>query len=334
MKHINESLDIEIKQRPILDMYLSEGPFAVLDIETTGLSPQYSAVILSGLIIVDPVNHETPTAELHQLFAITPGDEEEILANTAKLLSTCKYIVTFNGRFFDVPFLQKRCAKYGIEFPDIFDLDLFPLIKYYSGLSAILPRMNQKAIEEYAGINHLREDRISGGESVDLYNQYLETGSKDLERRILLHNSDDVKQLLRLMDLLKNVDIHKSFYKSGFPIEGGSLKGINLKKNDLVINGIANNPSDYIAFPSMERPFNFQMHKKDGTFEIILPCESLENNVYVEAIKGFGPDRLSFLQAFPTYVNDHIILKEKGAINYPTVNILSAALAELALASI
>ena len=331
MKHINEKIDIEVKPRPILDMYLSQGPFAVLDIETTGLSPQYSSVILSGLIIVNPLSEEKIEVELHQFFATIPEDEFEILSKTAQLVSDCNYIVSFNGKYFDVPFLEKRCKKYNVVFPDVFNLDLFPLLKYYSDIAKILPRMNQKAIEEYAGISNYRQDRISGGESVNLYTQYLSSGSKDLERRILLHNSDDVKQLLRLMELLKNVDIHRAFYKTGFPISGGTIKGINLKKNDLIINGISNNPSDYIAFPSVEAPFHFQMKGSDGTFEITLPCDSKGNNVYVERIDGFDADKMAILEAFPSFVNNYIILKENGLINYPTVNLLASALSEMAL---
>ena len=162
----------------------------------------------------------------------------------------------------------------------------------------------------------------------------MDSGSKDFERRILLHNSDDVKQLLRLMELLKNVDIHRAFYKSGFPINGGKIKGINLKKSDLIINGISYSPSDYIAFPSVEFPYHLQMKGSDGSFELILQCESKGNNVYVERINGLDSDKMAILETFPSFVNNYIILKENGSLHYPTINILASALSETALARI
>ena len=329
MKTITQELQINIPRRPILDMYLSPGPFSLLDIETTGLSPAYSSVVLAGVIVV-----KDDVATLNQFFATGPYDEEEILSRVTNLLSETNYLITYNGRFFDVPFLNKRCVKYNMVMPTVFDLDLFVLFKHYSDIPKLLPKLNQKTIEEYAGIHTLREDRISGGESVDLYNQYLETGSLDLERRILLHNADDLKQLLRLMDLLKNVDIHRAFYKSGFPVNGGLLKGFNLKKNNLTITGISHNPSDYISFPSLEKPYHFQMSKKDGSFEITLPCEVMKDSIYIERIPSLDSEKAALLESFPSFFNNYIILKEEGSINYPTVNILGAAIAEQALGTV
>ncbi len=347
MKHIIEELDIRPETHRALDFYLPGNRFAVLDIETSGLSPVYSSVILSGFITIDNRNASPnddsssdttstkdvtlPLIELNQLFATMPTDEEEILSKTARLLSDVDYIVTFNGRYFDVPFLEKRCAKYGIEFPKLFNLDLFVLLKYYSDLPKILPKMNQKTVETYAGIENLRQDRISGGESVDLYNQYLETASKDLERRILLHNSDDLKQLLRLLTLLKNADIHRSFNKTGFPIYGGRITGIELKKADLTIKGNSHSGTEYIAFPSVEAPYHFQMSGKDGSFEITLPCESKEDSIYVDVKTLLDDDAREVLSTLPSFVNDYIILKENKRLNYLDINLLAREISRLAL---
>ena len=326
MKHITEKLDTIPEHFKILDFYLPDDSYAILDIETTGLSPAYSSVVVVGMIIV---SKEEIT--LHQLFATSPSDELEVLSNTAKLLSSCTYIITFNGRFFDVPFLYKRGNKHGVEIPELFNLDLFVLLKYYSDLPKILPRMNQKTIEEYAGISSNRSDTISGAESVELYNKYLETGEKDLERRILLHNSDDVKQLLGLMTLIRNSDVHKSFNKTGFPISDGRITGIDLKKADLIIKGISNTKTEYIAFPSLEAPYHFQMSGKDGSFEITLPCESKDNSVYVDIKTLLDDSAREVLSILPFYVNDYLILKEKNRINYLEINLLARELSKFAL---
>lgn len=322
MKHIKEQIDIIPEEFKSLGMYLDNKRYAVLDIETTGLSPIHNQVMLVGLIVV-----EDKKVTLHQFFATDLQDEAEILSKTAKELSSCNYIVTFNGRFFDIPFIEKRNVKHGVYLERLFNLDLFYLLKFYSDIPKIIPKLNQKSIEMYAGIDVLRQDRISGGESVALFSEYLNTGSMDLEKRILLHNSDDLKQLLRLMGLLKNVDIHRSFFKTGFPIDGGRLSGIDLKKTDLIIKGFGDNPTEYIAFPSVEAPYSFRMSAKDGAFEIELPCEKRNKDIYVDIgfIESKGLDELK--EFFPSFINDYLIIKENGSINYPEVNLMSKFLA-------
>lgn len=325
MKHIKETIEITPEFNRSLDFYLPSQNYAVLDIETTGLSPVYSSVVLVGLIIV---NDKEIT--MHQLFANTPGDEEEIISNTLKLISNISYLVTYNGRFFDVPFLVKRANKYEKEFPNLFNLDLFYLLKYYSDLPKFLPRMNQKTIEEYAGISSLRDDFISGEESVKLYNDYLESGSKELEAKILLHNSDDVKQLLRLLLLIKNVDIHRAFSKTGFPFKYGIITGIELKKKNLTIKGITDPTSDYIAFPSIEKPFHLNISKREKTFEIVLPCEEKSKSIYVD-IGFLDESSKEGLTSLSGYVNDYFILINEGRKDNIGINLLSKEVATNAL---
>lgn len=330
MKHITETLDINIEQSKLLEPYLGSSSFAVLDIETTGLSPVYSSIILMGLIVVDP-SKDTPLT-MHQLFAITPHDEFEILEKTLSLLNDVDYIVTFNGKSFDMPFLNKRLERNNLDPINIFNLDLFLLLKNYSNLSEMLPRMNQKALEEYAGIDGLRQDRISGGESVDLYNSYLETGSSDLEKRILLHNSDDVKQLLRLLSLLKHVEINRAFYNSGYPLHNGRVTKTTLKKNELLINGKSDSRVEYISFPTVESPYSFRLSASTGEFELELPIESLDNNSYVSANGVLSHD--SEILNMPFVVNDYIILKDNGEINYLAINLLAQSLMNRLLKSL
>ena len=325
MKHIKDIIEINIEESRSLDLYLPNDNYAVLDIETTGLSPAYHPVILAGLLVV-----KNGTAQLNQYFATTPDDELELLSRVRDMLSSVKYLITYNGRLFDIPFLNKRFQKHGLIMPDLFNLDLFVLIKHYSDIPKFISKLNQKTIEEYAGIHNLREDRISGGESVDLYNHYLETGALDLERRILLHNADDLKQLLRLRTLLKNTDIHRAFYKTGFPVNNGRITGIALKKSDLIIKGLSYHPEEYIAFPSLERPFHMQMSAKSGEFQIELPCEKKEDNVYVD-ISFLNNEAKELLSIFPTYINHYLILVENGTLHYPSVNMLAMLVAELSL---
>ena len=329
MKHIIREYDLSIETTPILHSYLDSDSFAVLDIETSGLSPVYSSVILVGMLMVTP-----DIVTLHQLFATTPNEEPELLMETINLLSNIDYLVTYNGRMFDIPFLNKRAEIHNMDFPKSFNLDLFLLLRYYSPLPTLLQKMSQKSLEEYANISHLRQDRISGGESVDLYSRYLETLDSNLEEKILLHNSDDVLQLYRLMPLIRNADIHKAFYKTGFPIDGGRITKIDIKSGDLIIKGLADNPIDYISFPSVESPYHLQISRSKGEFEIVLPCEAKANGVFVDLKDLFSEESKATLANYPSYVNDYLILKEAGEFKYLEINMLAKLIAEEALLKI
>ena len=281
---------------------------------------------MTGLILIDG-----DVITKHQLLATSLDDEKELLAKTAKLLDSCNHIITFNGRMFDIPFLKKRSRKYDINMPNVFNLDLFILLKFYSDVSKILPRMNQKTIEEYAGIASFRNDMISGEESVKQYLKYLENNSKELEDTILLHNSDDIMQLMRLCSLIKNVDVHRAFYKTGFPIVGGRITGIEIKKSEIIVKGNSYSATDYITFPTIETPYLFQMSGKDHSFELTLSCESTGNNVYVDVKTLLDPKAREVLSTLPSFVNDYIILKENKRLNYLDINLLAREAARIAL---
>ena len=48
---------------------------------------------------------------MHQFFAETRGEEEEALEGYLDVLSRLDLVVTYNGRHFDLPFLEKRWKK-------------------------------------------------------------------------------------------------------------------------------------------------------------------------------------------------------------------------------
>lgn len=364
MKTVRKTLDIAPYENKILNNYLGKDRFAVFDIETTGLSPNYGAVILSGFVLVD--KNKT---ELIQFFAYNPLEELEVLKATAEIVESVDYLVTFNGRMFDIPFLVKRCLKYGIDIKSPFNLDLFILMKHYSGVGKLLPRLRQKDLEEYGGIAHFRDDRISGGESVDLYATYQNIKSNELAEKIMLHNSDDVTQLFRLLCLLNKVDIHKAFHKTGFPIPGGRIKSISLKGQDLLIEALSNTPKEYIGFPTAEQPYTVRASRSDCSLEIAVPCEKRKNDIYVDLYPLFsritiGTDSsvhslIEFVSQekisetnnietnninydvikkalinvlnSPNYINGYLVLKEAGELNYLDLNMLSKALTTLVL---
>ena len=74
------------------------------------------------------------------LFADQAGDEKEILQQTVDILKSVDYIITYNGRHFDIPFVEKRARKYKIDIGICpYDLDLYLIINGHSELKSVLP---------------------------------------------------------------------------------------------------------------------------------------------------------------------------------------------------
>lgn len=363
MKTIERELDIKPASLRMLEPYLGGKSYGVFDIETTGLSPAYSSIILSGFVIV-----RDGRAVLKQFFASHPSQEPDVIKASLAEIADLDYLVTFNGRMFDIPFLIKRAAKFELleasqpedlfsllsdpagiaaKKPDIrtkYDLDLFVIMKYYSDLPGMIGSMSQKNLERFMGISDLRDDEISGEESVRLYQNYVNFPTREAEESILLHNSDDVCQLTRLLPVLTRSDIHRAMSKGGFPVRGGIVKSVQPGRDSLLIKGKADRPMEYFSFPSQDRPYDFYMSGTDGSFTITLPLESEAGALYVDlvALLGYGhsvseSENVSEVSIpceiaeLPGFVNGYLLIKDPmdpGRTDWLGLNLFAKHLAE------
>ena len=323
MKVIKKPFEETVTAKRIFDSYFEDFSFAVFDIETTGFYPANDNLILSGFITA--IDNKL---ELVQFFSEQPRDEKAILEESINLINSVDFVITYNGRFFDVPFIKKRAKKYGLAFPDLFNLDLFILFKHYSELPKFLPSLSQKSLEEFSGIAQFRADKIDGGESVALYQQYLNTHSAELEEKILLHNSDDVMQLYRLLALLKHTELHRALTRHGFPISGGRIKDISFKNQELIIRGTTQKAMDYITFPTPDSPYSFRMNGSDGSFDFALPCDKDKGITYLDAQAVLG-DRMSALEEYPGFSNGYLIIKDQKEVNYAEINYFAKTMVPL-----
>ena len=206
MKKIVDNINLHAYSSKLFRSYFEGKSFVVFDIETTGLSPSKSKVVLTGLLTVK----EDGSSQVVQYFADQAEDEETLIRATAAELEKADYIITYNGRHFDMPFMKTRAALYGIDFPDLYNLDLYLLISSFAPFKEALPGLKQKNIEMYMGLSDGREDLISGKESVDLYHRFMETRQLELENKILLHNHDDIIQLYKILPIIEKLDFHKA----------------------------------------------------------------------------------------------------------------------------
>lgn len=192
-----------------LEVYSSliGGNFVIFDIETTGFSPNNTFLYLIGAIYL---NEDKLT--LTQWFCENPSDELIVLDTFCKFLNTFEAIITYNGDGFDIPYLQAKCRQFNISF-NFNEFKSIDILKYVRQVSALLKieNLKQKTVEKFLGIK--RDDTYNGGELIKVYQKYVVAPSDDALNTLLLHNSDDVKCLLKLLDITSYAQIKNSNYK-------------------------------------------------------------------------------------------------------------------------
>lgn len=206
---------------PLHEPYKKE-EILYFDIETTGFSPKTSYVYLIGCMY-----YKDNSWQITQWLNAEPLRESELLLAFSGFLKDYRRIIHYNGSGFDIPFLQKKAAAYGISdpFSHCESLDLYKLILPLKKLLS-LESTRLKAMEKYLGLE--REDTYSGEELISVYSSYIGRLSyerlvsqssagagksasgpdaSELEGTLLLHNLEDVKNLLPLSGMLYFRDI-------------------------------------------------------------------------------------------------------------------------------
>lgn len=316
MKTILDKLQIPAYYSKLFDMYFGGKSFAVFDIETTGLSPANSKVVLTGILQVD----QNGWGHVQQFFADQTDDEEAVIRATIEALKNADYVITYNGRHFDIPFMKKRAEKYNLVFPDLYNLDLYLLISGYAPFKEVLPGLKQKNIESYMGIAISRDDEISGKESVELYNRYMETKRFELEEKILLHNHDDIIQLYKILPIIERLDLHKALFKRGFPAGRFLIEQVSIKNKELHVKALQlRDAIDYISFPTEIAPYMLMMNSSDGSVDLSIPCECTAGSIYLDARSILRTASMK-LDAFPGVVDGYLILSQKNKVNELEIN--------------
>ena len=159
------------------------------DIETTGLSPKSAQIYSIGLLLF-----KASEMEIVQLFANSLSEEIEVLQGFQEYCKGKTRLISFNGKAFDTPFLEKSYRQYGLKSPitGLPQLDLFKMIqsrrKFYQ-----LPSYKLKECERFLGIQ--REDIYTGGELIYVYLEYLEHPTEEAKALLLQHNFEDLLYL-------------------------------------------------------------------------------------------------------------------------------------------
>lgn len=170
------------------------------DIETTGFSGDYSNLYLIGCTY-----HEAGDWHLIQWFADTADSEEELLHAFFLFMERFSILVHFNGDGFDIPYILKRCRAFGLpyDFSRMTSIDIYKKIKPYRRLLQ-LENLKQKSIERFLGI--YRQDPYSGGQLIEIYQDYLITHESVLYDMLMLHNAEDLQGMPLILPILNYPD--------------------------------------------------------------------------------------------------------------------------------
>ncbi|HPR24519.1 MAG TPA: ribonuclease H-like domain-containing protein [Bacillota bacterium] len=318
-----KTTDIPIFSSAVYDFYFGGLNTAVFDIETTGLSPENSSVIMAGFFI--------PSQEggiVRQYLAENLSEERDLISMILKEIKDLDVLITYNGKAFDIPFLKTRASHMGLH--DLYlpyTLDIYKAVKDHSPIKSFLPNLKQKTLETFMGLWENRTDLISGKESAEMYFEYINNGDKKIKEKILLHNSDDVIQLYKLLSVTDKTDFHKAMYHLGYPIKKGFWSGIvsniSFSGQRLMVKGDQlDHPANYTCFAGEDNDYSssFSSAKRKFTTEILLLNE--KNYLFADLRKPSIRNENSENQfkSYPGYENGYIIIRKGSDINYGETN--------------
>lgn len=167
---------------------------AFFDIETTGLSGGTGTyVILAGL-----GSFEDGAFRMRQYFLADIASERAMLAMLAADLARFEGIVTYNGRAFDVPFVETRLTLARVPSPcgGLAHFDLLHAVRrlYKHRMPGCkLAEVERKLLR----IN--RPDDVPGAIIPALYFDYVRAGRAGPLRGVFRHNADDVLSLVGIL---------------------------------------------------------------------------------------------------------------------------------------
>jgi len=169
-----------------------------LDLETTGLAHGMGTLAF----LIGTAHFHGPRLVLEQWLLREPDDEPAMLADFARRCLEVDYLVTFNGRSFDLPLLRTRFAANRMDDPTtglVGHLDLLHASRRLLG--AGLPNCRLATLEQ-ARLGVRRVEDAPGSEAPARYNAYLHGDDPAPLVEIVAHNRDDVLSMVTLLDLL------------------------------------------------------------------------------------------------------------------------------------
>ncbi len=166
-----------------------------LDTETTGLSGGVGTLAFmvgAGYFTKDGFT-------VHQWVMRDYPEERFMLANVQSLCEGFDYVVTFNGKAFDLPLLQARMLMNRLgtkQLERLRHVDLLHPARRVWKLRLKSCRLSRLEEEIFQAP---REHDLPGSEAPERFFQFLKTGNFKLLRDVIDHNRQDIASLARLL---------------------------------------------------------------------------------------------------------------------------------------
>ncbi|MFZ5649968.1 MAG: ribonuclease H-like domain-containing protein [Bacillota bacterium] len=172
------------------------GDVVFLDIESTGLWPG-QPLFLIGLLFSDGEN-----LVIRQLFARHYREERAVLEAADRCLKSFGVIVTFNGKRFDMPYIEGRSVEHRLFYRyHQFQVDL--LYHARRRYSSTLPDCRLATLEEHL-LKFSREGDIPGHLIPETYHRFIRTRDPGLMLPVINHNKLDLLAMARLFHLVES----------------------------------------------------------------------------------------------------------------------------------
>jgi uncharacterized protein YprB with RNaseH-like and TPR domain len=165
-----------------------------LDTETTGLGGAGTIAFLIGLAWF-----EDGCLVVEQLMLRSPAEEEPLIRHVTRRVEAASFLVTFNGKAFDIPMLQGRTVMNRLpRLPDRPHLDLLHIARRLH--KARIRSCTLKAVESEV-LGFIRDADIDGGDVAPRYLHFLRTGDETALQAVVDHNAWDVVSMAALLGL-------------------------------------------------------------------------------------------------------------------------------------
>lgn len=168
--------------------FFEEEDFLILDIETMGLFGR--VIILLGLC-----RQCEEGVKITQYLLKDVSNEPSALLEASSAIRDGSALITYNGKAFDVPYIEDRLAFYGLNPPD--EKIHYDLLHYSRRLwRGELPDCTLDSMERYLGVE--RNMDLPSSLVPLFYETYLNTGNPGPLVPIIEHNKQDLLTLVTL----------------------------------------------------------------------------------------------------------------------------------------
>jgi hypothetical protein len=168
-----------------------------LDLETCGLTA--CPVFLAGVALIGESD-----VVLRQIFARDYLEERALIHEVARLIGESDFLVTFNGKSFDVPFLRDRATHHRMAVPAaVPHLDLLWLAR--RRWKQTLPDCKLKTLE-WRVLRRRRSGDVGGSDIPGLYHDFVQRGEAHRLVPVFHHNMLDVVAMVELLPTLFDPD--------------------------------------------------------------------------------------------------------------------------------